>query len=267
MYLLFGSNAAGPASSGSGIRNGAPGSNGTCAACHGGGTGTTTASISLKVKASGAAVTGSYTPGTVYTVSLTGNNADLAFFGFQLTATKGAAQAGTFSNLGSNKHAAMLSGLQVIEHSTALAKTGGVYEATFDWTAPAAGTGTVIFNGIINGVNHDGGTGGDKVSEIVTLSLTESTPPTGIAGRDLLNHFSLSPVPASDRLQLNGSGLNGAYTLAVYDLNGKVLWQGAAQTQNNNLQAEIPVSQLATGTYFLHLKGKEGKATRAFTKK
>lgn len=266
LYLVLGSNAAGPASSGNGIRTGGPGSTSTCTACHGGGSGTTTASLSLKVKATGAAVSGSYTPGIVYTVTISGNNTNLSFFGFQVTATQGAAQSGAFSNLGSDKHISNIGGLQVVEHSTSLAKTGGGYEASFDWTAPAAGAGTVVFSGIINGVNKDNNTTGDKVSEPASLSLTEGTV-TSIAEKDSWSNLKLSPVPASDMLKLNSEGISaGAYTFVIYDLNGKAMWKGAGTAQNDRLQAEIPVRQLAAGTYFLNIQGRDSKATRIFQK-
>ncbi|WP_118976491.1 choice-of-anchor V domain-containing protein [Taibaiella koreensis] len=265
MYLILGSNAAGPATAGNGIRNGGPGSSGTCASCHGGGSGTTTAAITLKVKATGAAVTGSYVPGTVYTLTLTGNNPGLDFFGFQVTASKGTSQAGSFSNLGSDKHAASIGGLQVIEHSTSLAKSGGVYTVSFDWTAPAAGTGTVTFNGIINGVNHDGGTSGDKTSDVVTVNLTE-TPSVGIAEEGIWKNLNMSPVPASDMLNISGEGITpGSYQLTVFDLNGKALWQSTVNNQSGKLQASVPVHQLASGTYFLNIKGKS-QVSRMFIK-
>ena len=265
LYVLLSSNAAGPATAGNGIRNGAPGSNGTCSACHGGGAGTTTAAIALKEKATGTAANGVYKPGTVYTVTISGNNANLAFFGFQVTSVKGTAQAGTFSNMGSDKHIANVNGLQLVEHSTSLAKTNGQYEASFDWTAPVAGTGTVTFNGIINGVNKDNNTGGDKASNTVSLNLTEQST-TGIAEAAYWKSLKVFPQPASNVLHISSEGIKeGKYTLTVYDLNGKALWQNDYRAQNNLMQTEVPLQQLAAGTYFLNIKG-ESQVTRMFIK-
>lgn len=266
MYVLLGSNAAGPASAGNGIRNGAPGSIGTCTSCHGSGTGTTTASLDLKEKVSGTAASGMYKPGVVYTVTISGNNPDLAFFGFQVSAVKGTAQAGTFSNMGADKHIANISGLQLVEHSTSLAKTNNLYSASFDWTAPVAGTGTVTFNGIINAVNKDGGTGGDRVSSPVTLTLTEAVP-SSVGELNSRINLQLSPVPVADVLHISGEGItSGNYELRIYDLNGKVVWQGQQPAKNNLLQAAVPVNNLAAGTYVLHLKGKD-RVVKLFSKK
>jgi hypothetical protein len=265
LYVLLSSNAAGPATAGNGIRNGAPGSNGTCSACHGGGAGTTTAAIALKEKATGTAANGVYKPGMVYTVTISGNNSNLAFFGFQVTAVKGTAQAGTFSNMGPDKHIANISGLQLVEHSTSLAKTNGQYEASFDWTAPAAGTGTVTFNGIINGVNKDNNTGGDRASSIVSLNLTEQSA-TGIAEATYWKRLKVFPQPAVHTLHISNEGIReGDYILTVYDLNGKALWQSKYRTQNNRMLTEVPLQQLAAGTYFLNIKG-ESQVTRMFIK-
>ncbi len=265
LYILLSSNAAGPATAGNGIRNGAPGSNGTCSACHGGGAGTTTAAIALKEKATGTAANGVYKPGVVYTVTISGNNASLAFFGFQVTAVKGTVQAGTFSNVGADKHIANVSGLQLVEHSTSLAKTNGQYEASFDWTAPVAGTGTVTFNGIINGVNKDNNTGGDKSSNTVALNLTEQTT-TGIAENKYLKSLKVFPQPATDMLHISSEDLKeGRYTLTVYDLNGKALWQNDYRSKGRTMQTTVPLQRLAAGTYFLSIKGEE-QLTRMFIK-
>lgn len=267
LYVLLGSNAAGPASSGNGIRNGGPGSNGTCASCHGGGAGTTTMTISLKEKVSGTAANGSYKPGMVYTVSIGGNNTNLAFFGFQLSATTAAhLQAGAFSNMGGDKHVTTISGIQLAEHSTSLAKTNGAYEASFDWTAPAAGAGTVTFDGIINGVNHTGDVGGDKTSAPVRLSFTENSGGTAINELEDRKMLRVYPNPATDVLYVRfDAQITGRYALAVYDLQGKVLWSRSAQSAATAVA--VPVQALASGTYFLRVSGNGQSSSRMFQRR
>ncbi|PSK89871.1 choice-of-anchor V domain-containing protein [Taibaiella chishuiensis] len=268
LYLSLSSNSSGPASAGNGIRNGGPGSNGTCASCHGGGAGTTTMTIALKEKANGTAANGKYKPGTVYTVTISGNNTNLAFFGFQLTAaTAGSQQAGTFGNLGSDKHAVTIGGLQVVEHGHNLSKTNGAYLAEFDWTAPAAGTGNVTLYGIINGVNDDNGITGDKASAPVTLPLTEATNPTSVQDLAAISDLRVYPNPATDQLHLGSDQVTpGNYQVTIYDMTGREVLRQAQQAGAGKLQVNLAIGHLPAGSYILHLNGKQQAAVHTFVK-
>lgn len=267
LYIALSSNKAGPASSGNGIRNGGPGTNGTCTACHGGGQGTTTVSISLKEKANGNAANGKYKPGTVYTVTISGNNPNLALWGFQVTAvTANHTQAGNFSNAGTGKHVIPISGLQVVEHTTTLSKTNNMYETEFDWTAPATGTGSIMFHGIINAVNDDNSTTGDRVSAPATLTLTEDGP-TSIAETLSWKDLKLYPNPATDELHISSNQVeSGLYELSVYDLSGKQVWHSTKNITTNTLDLVIPIRPLEAGVYSLSIKGKQ-QAVLMFVKK
>lgn len=265
-FLIFSSNSNGPASSGNGIRNGGPASTGTCGGCHGGGTGTTTISISLAEKATGTAANGIYKPGIVYTVTLSGTNPNLPFFGFQLSAaTVANQQAGSFSNLGGNKHSSNQSGFQIVEHSTNIAKTNGNYVATFDWTAPTAGKGTVTFYGIINGVNDDDNTTGDKVSAPSTVSLTEQGG-TDIGNIELSRNVKLYPNPANDMLYIRSEQLAHAkYDVRILDVSGKEILH-TIQNADPYSTVSISLKSLKSGIYFIRMEGNNQKIVRTFTK-
>jgi hypothetical protein len=267
IFVLFSSNKSGPVSSGNGIRNGGPSSNGTCGSCHGGGAGTTTINISLAEKATGTAANGVYKPGVVYTVTLSGNNPNLPLFGFQLSAaTTAHQQAGSFGNLGSDKHISNLSGLQIVEHSTSLAKINGAYAATFDWTAPVAGNGTVTFYGIINGVNNDNGTNGDKTSAPAAISLTEQSGQTSISNLEQNSDLKLYPNPASDVLHIRSESLaSGKYDIRILDINGRAVFHSSERL---NLSAgwNVSLKSLKPGIYFLRIEGNDQQIARTFSK-
>jgi hypothetical protein len=268
MFLVFSSNTNGPASSGNGIRNNGPGSNGTCSSCHGGGAGTTTINISLTEKVTGTAANGIYKPGVVYTVTLSGNNPNLPFFGFQLSAaTATNQQAGSFSNLGADKHISNLSSLQIVEHSTNIAKVNGSYLATFDWTAPAAGKGTVTFYGIINGVNDNNLTSGDKVSAPSAVSLTEQPGQTSIDDLGQYSDLKLYPNPASDVLQLRSESMgNGKYDIRILDINGREVFYNSERL-NFSAGWNVSLKSFKPGIYFLRIEGNGQKLSRTFSKK
>lgn len=267
IFILFSSNSNGPASSGNGIRNNGPGSNGTCASCHGGGAGTTTINIALAEKATGAAANGAYKPGVVYTVTLSGNNPNLPFFGFQLSAaTTANQQAGSFGNLGANKHISNLSGLQIVEHSTNIAKVNGAYTAIFDWTAPVAGKGTVTFYGIINGVNDDNGTNGDRTSAPAAISLTEQPGQTSINDLEQYNDLKLYPNPVLDVLHIRSESIaKGKYDIRILDINGRAVFN-SSERLNFAAGWTVSLKSLKPGIYFLRIEGSGQHIARTFSK-
>lgn len=268
IFLVFSSNSNGPASSGNGIRNNGPGSNGTCSSCHGGGTGTTTINISLTEKATGSAANGTYKPGIVYTVTLSGNNPNLPFFGFQLSAaTTANLQAGSFSNLGADKHISNLGNLQIVEHSMNIAKVNGNYLATFDWTAPAAGKGTVTFYGIINGVNDNNLSDGDKVSAPSAVSFTEQPGQTSIDDMEQYHTLKLYPNPALDVLQLRSESMgDGKYEIRISDINGRTVFY-SNERLNLSTGWKVSLTSFKPGMYFLRIEGNGQKIIRSFSKK
>lgn len=267
VFMIFSSNSNGPALSGNGIRNGGPSSDGTCGSCHSGGSGTTTINITLVEKATGIPANGMYVPGTTYTVSLSGNNPNLPFFGFQLSAaTASNQQGGLFANPGTNKHISTQAGLQLVEHSSNLSKTNGTYETSFDWTAPAAGKGTITFYGIINGVNDDNQTTGDKPSAPSTLVLTEHSA-TSITDHEMNADIHLYPNPVSTSLRISAEKLqSGTYHVSILNMNGQLVWQGK-RTIDPAIAATIPVDFLSTGIYALRLEGNNKKIVLTFAKK
>ncbi|MFA6056852.1 MAG: choice-of-anchor V domain-containing protein [Taibaiella sp.] len=267
IFILFSSNSNGPGSSGNGIRNNGPGSIGTCASCHGGGAGTTTINIALAEKATGTAANGVYKPGVVYTVTLSGNNPNLPFFGFQLSAATAAnQQAGSFANLGGNKHISNLSGLQIVEHSTNIAKVNGAYTATFDWTAPVAGKGTVTFYGIINGVNDDNGTNGDRTSAPAAINLTEQPGQTAIHDLEQYSDLKLYPNPVAEVLHIRSESIaNGKYDIRILDINGRAVF-GSSERLNFAAGWTVSLKSLKPGIYFLRIEGSGQQIARTFSK-
>ncbi len=263
LYLALGSNSAGPANAGNGNRTGSAVAIGTCGNCHGGGSGTTTLTISLKEKSSGTDANGKYTPGATYTVSLAGNNGSLAKFGFQFTAMKsGNQQAGTFANMASGTHAKTINGISIAEQQQSLAKTNGAFLTTFDWVAPAAGTGKVTFNGIFNAVDGNNQSTGDAVSLPASLELNESTT-TGITEVNAQEHFTLYPNPATDMLHVKPANLSNAYSIIITDVTGKTITSISASGNN---AISIPVQHLSAGRYLLQLQQNGHTATQQWIK-
>ncbi len=169
LYLVLTSNAAGPGSV-SGIEgtgaSGAPG----CSCHSGSATASTTVSVQLY---SGSTLVTSYTGGASYTIRVTGTQTSssltLSHFGFQVAAVK----TGTTTNAGTltaiaGTHTTSPSGINLVEQSSAMMATTGTgssgttYVVNIPWTAPAAGTGSITIFSVINSVNFNGSSSGDK---------------------------------------------------------------------------------------------------------
>lgn len=229
--------------------------NTTCANCHGGSSTTTTASFSLVDKATSQPVTNyMYTPGKVYTVTLKGvNSGSLYRFGFQaepLTSTGTAA--GTLTATASNHHVVTMNGgRMLIENTSRITATATNLAATFDWTAPASGTGPVTFYGEINATNGNG-TNGDAPSPGTTMALVENT-----AGIETVNNnatINIFPNPTIDNINVSLEGLqSGNYTLAVYSLNGQQVVAKNILVNGAKTCYQLHTAELTTGMYQLVL--------------
>ncbi len=113
---------------------GSPGDGSSCTSCHGG-TATTTANcITSTIPASG------YVAGTVYAITATNPLTSSGKYGFELSPQNASGtQLGTLA-AGSGTH--LVGGTKYVTHTSANSSTK-VW--TFNWTAPAAGTGPVTF--------------------------------------------------------------------------------------------------------------------------
>ncbi len=208
--------------------------------CHGT-TATTGISVTIELDSAGGVPTTHYTGGKKYTVKLSGKNNTaniLPKFGLQLGAIKGAVALTTPVNAGtwntpwpaSTHFATPQAGnfvVGVCEHTGAITATTGTggngttYVASFSWTAPTSGTGTISIWGAINAVDFDGKeTSSDKwnTNNIVIAEWT-ATEVTSLSENAEVKAF---PNPVSDNLNLQLNNLQeGIYSLSVFDISGK----------------------------------------------
>lgn len=265
-YLGFTSYSAGPGGSGLNL-TGSSGSAASCsgAGCHPSATGKTMAlsggPVFLKVKSSSEAVTnGKYIAGTTYVVTFSGTNSTpLPKFGFQIACIKSdKTNAGTLTATATNTAKRTVAGVSIIEHTAALPQgtLPGTYNVSFEWTAPAAGTGNVTFAGIFNAVNGSSSVLGDEPSNGLTQVFTEQ--PASI--NEKINNIAskIYPNPCSNVLNIETFG-TAKFMSTVYDLAGR---QVIAPSHQNN----IDVSALNAGVYMLRLNTEDGQQTATFVK-
>jgi hypothetical protein len=190
---------------------GAPGES-NCGQCHSGGIyGTVTPQIQIFQQGTTTPVT-AYTPGATYDMQVTVNNTSGSplRFGFQMTALRAAgnqALAG-YSNLGTNVQQITANARTYVEQNASSATN----LFTFRWTAPAAGTGNVIFYASGNCANNNGGTSGDKAGT-QTLQISEAVPLSVSGVKTNITCYGLN----NGAINITATGGAGGYTYVWSD--------------------------------------------------
>lgn len=218
--------------------SGAPGASGRCASsCHGTTGGTITVS----------GFPTQYTPGQVYTISVAHNGGlTIRQFNSSCRVGTGSQNAGTIA-AGTNTATYNASG----ETNGIHLSTTNLDNATFLWTAPAAGTGTAT----LYLAGHQGSTSGANTE--IMLSATEMASsiddepdvPTNFA---ILNNY---PNPFNPQTTFHYElPQSGHVTIDIYDIQGKkvaTLFDGVSEAGKHELTWNA--SAQPSGIYFCRL--------------
>ncbi len=150
-------------------RTGSPGDgNQSCTSCHGGSAAVQSGWITSDVPASG------YVPGTVYTITSTATGGGHVKFGFEVSPQNvSGILLGTLINTSSETQ--LIGSNKYITHTSSGTSGSGSKTWTFNWTAPASGTGDVTFYGAFLVTNNDNSSGGDATNTS-TLVVSECAP-------------------------------------------------------------------------------------------
>lgn len=181
-------------------RTGSPGDGATCqsSSCHAGPTPATMAGwITSNIPGAG------YTSGTTYTITATITRPGHTRWGFEISPQNASgALLGTLIATNTTQTKLITSG-KYITHTSAGNSGSNPKSWTFNWTAPAAGTGNVTFYGAFLAADNDGSESGDTtfVSTLLVSELSCATPaqPAAITGNTTVcpgasQTYSISPV-------------------------------------------------------------------------
>lgn len=227
-------------------KTGAPGE-GTCLDCHSG----TNTSNSSSVTITFSGTNNTYEPGQTYTITVD-VSAGVNRYGFQAIALNSSnGMAGSFTVTDGARTQIRTSGSKAyVSHKQG--GTGATNQATswsFDWTAPAAGTGDVTVYSSVLAANSNGTTSGDNL-HLKSLTLSEATS-TSVNDLSTENQvINLYPNPSTHLIQVNSEFNN----IQIYNLNGQLL------QQHNNLGTPI-THNLPKGIYQVVLGGPNRSAT------
>lgn len=142
-----------------GGKTGSPGDGGaTCTQCHGGSATFQEGWITSDIPVDG------YMPGETYTITATGTHAGVGRFGFELTSEDATnTKVGTIMVTNATE-TQLVNGNNSITHTNSgFTPNGDMKSWSFDWTAPAEGTGEVTFYAAFNAANGNGNNQGDVI--------------------------------------------------------------------------------------------------------
>lgn len=207
----------------------------TCAdaGCHGGTATNMPNAITSNIPTSG------YESGKTYDITVTVSEAGRPRFGFQCKASSGTLAATSVTQL-------VGGGVYITHRSGSTAGTDSK-SWTFQWTAPAAGTGTVTFNSAMLAANGNGTSTGDNVykSELqVQESLANSIQDFAKAG------MSVYPVPFTNVITIEkGDQTFEKAMVEIYSISGKKV----AEQEMTGTTLTINTANLAKGVYVVRL--------------
>lgn len=194
-----------------------------------------------------------YSPGQTYqvTVTLNSGGGNQAKYGFMLAPMFGTTYKGTLQALDGNCFVEA-SGRWVTHTSAGSAGGTSSKSFTFNWTAPAAGAGTVILYAAGNCANGNGSDSGDQIYT-TSLALNEQTASAGAnEALSLLLHAAPNPTRSDLRLEVPGRQLS---EVRLYDPHGHCVLQMGVSTSDI---VRLDLSNLKAGTYILIAKDREG---------
>lgn len=238
-------------------RTGSPADGATCsgAGCHSGATDQFAAGLITST----IPVTG-YVPGATYTITGTIIRPGHTKFGFEISP-----QNSVGTKLGSiaiTSSQTQIVGLKYITHTSSGTSGSGSKSWSFNWTAPAAGTGVVTFYGAFNATNSDGTGSGDSIFTS-KLTVAENISSGLSALSEISKNITTYPNPVTDQLHItNALNSLGEIQFSIIDINGRLVKSVANATVNST----IDVSDLARGNYMLKIDTEKGAVIKKIIK-
>jgi hypothetical protein len=241
-----------------GGQTGSPADGSNCTVCHTGTPQTAASSwISHNIPSSG------YVPGQTYTVTLTGTHSGVQRFGFECTVEDSKNNKVGVFTITNSAETELVNMSHAVSHTgSGLTPSNNSKSWSFDWTAPAAGTGDVTFFAALNAANGDMGASGDVIY-LSHLTVAEDVS-SGINDGHINDLISIYPNPANDFLNIQfNHGLSGE--VKIYNVAGKELVSN--KLNRSTPLCKLDVSGLSNGIYFVQIDTGKDQISRRFIKR
>jgi len=204
-----------------------------------------------------------YIPGTTYVITATVTDPGHTKFGFQVSSQSSAGvPLGTIISTSTETSIVGTTVKYINQNNTGTAGVGSK-AWSFNWTAPAAGSGSVNFYGAFNSTNSSGNASGDTIyKSVLTVNEDQSV---GINKLTALNdNVILYPVPCKDfvNIKINKCEI-GKINIDLLDSKGVIValvFDGIYTGGDFEKRIELDNLELPTGVYFLKITN-EGACT------
>ncbi len=240
-----------------GAKTGSPADVNSCTQCHAGTAVAVNSWITTNIPATG------YVPGNTYTITLTGTHSGVSRFGFELTAEDSLNnKVGVFTITNTAETKLANSNHAVTHTGNGLTPTNDSKSWSFDWTAPAANTGSVTFYAALNAADGNMGTSGD----IIYTTNSTVIEGSGVGINNVLknNLVNLYPSTVEQIVNLEWNNIT-VEQLVIYNISGQVIRKQVVNSNQNSIK--LDVSNMAKGSYFVYLQTGDDIVLKRFIKK
>jgi hypothetical protein len=191
-----------------------------------------------------------YVAGSTYTITATVNGQGHNRFGFEITPQDLSGNlVGSMNDLGPETMFQQ-SGMYITHSSNSLLNNDSK-TWQFEWTAPAAGSGSVTFYGAFNITNNDGSYTGDTV----VLSTSTFYEDSGLSVTSL-NPGNITSVYLSSGSLVVRNCKAEVSTIRLFDCYGKEVWSSETYPgdRQDEMKFELPLA-LSRGIYIVQMEG------------
>lgn len=198
-----------------------------------------------------------YAPGVTYTFTVTMSQTGISRFGFECLVGYSTGSSSTVGSLvitNSTETKMLSSGAKrYATHKTAGTTATDSKSWSFDWTAPDPGVGDVNFYVAGNAANNNSNDSGDRIYTS-SLTLTQMAvgvedelgkPWAGVAGSGKKSQELILKNFPSEEILMN-----------VLDANGQTVYSNAFMPAGEETHVNLPLDGIASGIYFITLRGK-----------
>lgn len=229
-----------------------------CTACHGGTAMTVDGWVTSNIPESG------YVPGQTYTVTATNTEPEGTRFGFEVSPQDITGKLLGTIVLTDTVRTKLVGDSKYITYTANGVDGLGWNSWTFDWIAPQAGTGDVVFYGAFNS-NFNGHKDGDHTF-LSTLRVKE----TGTAGvNDMAKNIrgiSVYPNPVDNMFEMNFTVERSCtVTVDIIDISGKQVTRLMSEKQDGQVTKQFSLAAIPSGNYLIRLQAGGQTVTEKIT--
>ncbi|MDO9000033.1 MAG: choice-of-anchor V domain-containing protein [Bacteroidota bacterium] len=225
-------------------KSGSPGDNGICSDCHGGVPININNSLTSDIPVTG------YIPGAIYNVTASISHSSLNKFGFEVSPQNlTGQQKGVLVSTTPAKTQLLSSGKWITHVGTGTTGTLNATSWSFQWVAPAAGSGSLSLYAAYVASNADFGAGGEIVYK-ASLPITEDLSVGLVENENVSQEWSMFPLPCKDILTIsNVKSQSQKVRIVIRNITGKILIERAISSNKENI--DVDIAELNSGIYII----------------